>query len=72
MQVECIADLASFKFSIEWLDHEEAIKAREKGVSLPLIDAEHIEGEVTLCHSNTFFISRRDTVLNICWSREEE
>ncbi|KNG82401.1 hypothetical protein ANOM_009422 [Aspergillus nomiae NRRL 13137] len=72
MQVECIADFASFKYSIEWLNYEEAIKAREKGVSLPLIDAEYIEGEVTLCHSNTLYISMRDTVLKICWSREEE
>ncbi|KAE8406232.1 hypothetical protein BDV37DRAFT_270133 [Aspergillus pseudonomiae] len=72
MQVECIADFASFKYSIEWLNYEEAIKAREKGVSLPLIDAEHIEGEVTLCHSNTLYISMRDIVLKICWSREEE
>ncbi|KAE8389609.1 hypothetical protein BDV23DRAFT_184213 [Aspergillus alliaceus] len=72
IQVECIANSTSLIYSIEWLNREEAKKAREKGLPLPLIDVEHLKGEVTLCLNNTLYITTRDTVLKVCWEKGED
>lgn len=72
IQIECTAESTNLVYYIEWLDNEEATKARGKSSSLPLVDAERLEGEVTLRHDNNIYVTTRDTVLKVSWTNEND
>ncbi|KAL2815405.1 hypothetical protein BDW59DRAFT_166810 [Aspergillus cavernicola] len=68
IQIEHASGSKDLEYHLEWLGIEESAEVQEKASLTPVIDAEELDGTVSLHKQDSFYVTAKDIVLKISWA----